>query len=116
MGMAIRFLRLLRKLLPTHEHPVEDHREDLPPGFLDTAVDDLPALAQYISDVLGWHWRVVTVITDPQGPIVVFRDPATKRTQSVCLKRDSDSWNLRAEIEREIRKAMSERGNPDGAP
>jgi hypothetical protein len=76
----------------------------------DGPVEDVPALARYVAESLGWDWHPVGVMTDPQGPIIVFRDAATGRTQPICLTQQPDSWSLRAEIEREIRKAMAARG------
>ena len=75
-------------------------------------VQDVPALAEYVAESLGWGWQIVGVITDPQGPIIVFREPATGRTQPICLTQPPDPWSVRAEIEREIRKAMLSRGAP----
>lgn len=76
----------------------------------DGPVEDVPALARYVAESLGWDWQPVSVFTDPQGAIIVFRDAATGRTQPICLTQQPDSWSVRAEIEREIRKAMAARG------
>ena len=73
-------------------------------------VENIPALANYVAKSLGWPWTVVGVFDDSNGLTIVFRNAASGRTQPICLTPQRDSWNVRAEIEREIRKAMALRG------